>query len=38
MESEDQIFRKIIDQRDRFYRIAYSYVRNEQDATLPFWI
>jgi len=32
MESEDQIFRKIIDQRDRFYRIAYSYVRNEQDA------
>lgn len=32
MESEDQIFRKIIDQRDRFYRMAYSYVRNEQDA------
>lgn len=32
MESEDQIFRKIIDQRDRFYRIAYSYVRDEQDA------
>lgn len=32
MESEDQIFRKIIDQRDRYYRIAYSYVGNEQDA------
>lgn len=32
VESNDQIFRKIIDQRDRFYRIAYSYVKNEQDA------
>ena len=32
MGSDDQIFRKIIDQSDRFYRIAYSYVRNEQDA------
>lgn len=32
MRNDDQIFRKIIDQRDRLYRIAYSYVRNEQDA------
>lgn len=32
MESEDQIFRRIIDQRNRFYRIAYSYMRDEQDA------
>lgn len=32
MKNEDQIFREIIDQRDRFYRIAFSYVRNEQDA------
>jgi len=29
---DEQIFRKIIDQRDRFYRVAYSYVGNEQDA------
>jgi RNA polymerase sigma-70 factor (ECF subfamily) len=32
VESDDRIFRRIIDQRDRFYRMAYSYVRNEQDA------
>lgn len=32
MDLEDPIFRKIIDQSDRFYRIAYSYVKNEQDA------
>lgn len=32
MEAENSIFRKIIDQSDRFYRMAYCYVGNEQDA------